>query len=170
MNIQTKRNIPMMSTSISNKHPRDYRFRSSHQRCSRRKGVLRNFAKFTGNCLRPAAFLKKRPLHRCFPVNFAKFLRTPFLQSTINELVTFSKTLKFMQTIVYQINTGWLKTQIIVHMSTQVTGRNKGYKLIMYFREELTWDLCSGDLGWELPIRNATWVSDHVVTWGFMTN
>ena len=26
----------------------------------------------------PATLLKKRPLHRCFPVNFAKFLRTPY--------------------------------------------------------------------------------------------
>ena len=25
-----------------------------------------------------ASFLKKRLWHRCFPVNFAKFLRTPF--------------------------------------------------------------------------------------------
>ena len=29
--------------------------------------------------LRPATFLKKRLWHRRFPVNFAKFLRTPFL-------------------------------------------------------------------------------------------
>ena len=29
--------------------------------------------------LRPATLLKKRFWHRCFPVNFAKFLRTPFL-------------------------------------------------------------------------------------------
>ena len=66
------------------------RIRSSH-RCSVRKGVLRNFAKFTGKrlCqslffhkvagLRTATLLKKRLWHRCFPVNFAKFLRTPFL-------------------------------------------------------------------------------------------
>ena len=27
---------------------------------------------------RPATLLKKRPWHRCFPVNFAKFLRTRF--------------------------------------------------------------------------------------------
>ena len=52
------------------------------------KGVLRNFAKFTGKHLcqslffnkvagpRPATLLKKRLWHRCFPVNFAKFLRT----------------------------------------------------------------------------------------------
>ena len=64
--------------------------RSSHQRCSVMKGILRNFAKFTGKhlCqglffnqvvgLGPAALLKKRLWHRCFPVNFAKFLRTPF--------------------------------------------------------------------------------------------
>ena len=26
----------------------------------------------------PATLLKKRLWHRCFPVNFAKFLRTPF--------------------------------------------------------------------------------------------
>ena len=56
-----------------------------------KKGVLGNFAKFTGKhlCqsiffnkaagLRPAILLKKRPWHRCSPVNFAKFLRTPFL-------------------------------------------------------------------------------------------
>ena len=68
--------------------------RSSHQRCSIRKGVLRNFSKFTGKhlCqslffnkvagLRPATLLKKRLWHRCFPVNFEKFLRTPFVQNT----------------------------------------------------------------------------------------
>ena len=27
---------------------------------------------------RPATLFKKRPWHRCFPVNFVKFLRTPF--------------------------------------------------------------------------------------------
>ena len=58
--------------------------------CSVRKGVLRNFAKFTGKhlCqslfsnkvagLIPATLLKKRLWHRCFPPNFVKFLRTPF--------------------------------------------------------------------------------------------
>ena len=54
------------------------------------RGVLRNFTKFTGKhlCqtflfnnvagLRPATLLKKRLWRRCFPVNFVKFLRTPF--------------------------------------------------------------------------------------------
>ena len=59
-----------------------------------RKGVLGNSSKFSGKhkCqslffnkvagLRPATLLKKRLWHRCFPVNFAKFLRTRFLQNT----------------------------------------------------------------------------------------
>ena len=57
-------------------------YRSSHRRCSVKKGVLKNFTKFTGKhlCqslffnkvpgLRPATLLKKRLCHRCFPVNF----------------------------------------------------------------------------------------------------
>ena len=36
---------------------------------------------------RPATLLKKRLWHGCFPVNFAKFLRTPFLQNTSGRLL-----------------------------------------------------------------------------------
>ena len=49
--------------------------RSSHQRCSVKKGVLKNFEKFTGKHLCQSLFLR----HRRFPANFAKFLRTLFL-------------------------------------------------------------------------------------------
>ena len=68
-------------------------FRSNHWRCSVKKGVLKNFAKLTGKhlCLslffnkvasrRSATLLKKKLWHRCFPVDFAKFLRTPFFYS-----------------------------------------------------------------------------------------
>ena len=63
--------------------------RSSHQRCSMQKGILKNTTKFTGKhlCqsfffnkvadLKPATSLKKELWNRCFPVNFVKFLRTP---------------------------------------------------------------------------------------------
>ena len=56
--------------------------------CSIKKGVLRNFAKFTGKhlclslffskvaSLRPTTLLKKRLWYRCFPVNFVIFQRT----------------------------------------------------------------------------------------------
>ena len=37
--------------------------RSSHRRCSVRKGVLRNFAKFTGKHLRQSLFFNKVALH-----------------------------------------------------------------------------------------------------------
>ena len=32
--------------------------------------------------LGPATLFKKRTWHRCFPVNFEKCLKTPFLQNT----------------------------------------------------------------------------------------
>ena len=56
------------------------------------KRCFKNFAKFTGKhlCqglffikvspLRPAALLKNRLWYRCFPVNFAKFLGTLFIE------------------------------------------------------------------------------------------
>ena len=67
------------------------RSRSSRPEMFCKKGVLRNFGKFAGKhlCqsfffnklagLSPATLLKKRPWHNCCPMNFPKFLRTPFL-------------------------------------------------------------------------------------------
>ena len=64
--------------------------RSSHRRCSVKKGFLKNFAKFTRKhlCwslflnkvagLSPATLLKKRLQQRC-SMNFTKFLKPPFL-------------------------------------------------------------------------------------------
>ena len=66
------------------------KFRSSRSEVFCKKGALTDFAKFTGKhlCqsfffdkvagLRSATLFKKRLWRRCFPVNFAKFLRTPF--------------------------------------------------------------------------------------------
>ena len=54
-----------------------------------KEGALRNFTKFTGKRLRPATLLKKRLWYGCFPVNFAKFLRTPFLQNTSEQLLLY---------------------------------------------------------------------------------
>ena len=64
-----------------------------------KKGSLRNFANFTGKhmyqCLffkkvaglRPTTLLKKRHWHRCFPLSFTKFLRTPFLTEHLRWLL-----------------------------------------------------------------------------------
>ena len=63
-----------------------------------KKGALKNFTNFTEKHLyqslffnkvaglRTATLLKKRLWHRCFPVNFLKFLRTPFLRNTSGRL------------------------------------------------------------------------------------
>ena len=71
--------------------------RSSDGRCSVKKCVLKTFAKFVRKHLCQSLFfnrvpglatlLKIRLWHRCFPVNFAKFLRTPFLQNTLKRLL-----------------------------------------------------------------------------------
>ena len=73
-------------------------YRSSHQSCSEGKIVLRNFAKFTEKHLcqslyfnkvagQACNFIKIETLAQVFPVNFAKFLRTPFLQNTFGRLL-----------------------------------------------------------------------------------
>ena len=73
--------------------------RNNHQRCSVRKAVLRNFWKFTGKhlCqsllfnkiegLTSATLSRKRLWHGCFPVNFPKFLRIPFLKNISGRLL-----------------------------------------------------------------------------------
>ena len=81
---------------------------SSQQKWSIRKGVIKNFTKFTGKhlCeslffnkvagLRPVTLLKKRLWHRFFPMDFVKFLKIPFLQNTSGRLLlhfTFDRTL-----------------------------------------------------------------------------
>ena len=75
-----------------------FRMQKQPRRCSVRKGVLRSFKKFYRKhlCqnlflnkvagLRLATLLKKKLCHRCFPVNFQKFLRMPFLQNTSERL------------------------------------------------------------------------------------
>ena len=57
---------------------------SSHQKCSMKKSVLENFAKFSGKHMCQSLFFNKVAGLR--PVNFVKFLRTPFLHNTSGRL------------------------------------------------------------------------------------
>ena len=56
--------------------------RSSRPEVFCKKGALKNFTTFTGKYLCQSLFFNKvaglRLWHRCFPVNFVKFLRTSF--------------------------------------------------------------------------------------------
>ena len=83
---------------------KSYCCRSSRPQVFCKKGVLRNFAKFTVKrfCqnfffsnvagLRPATLLKKRLWCRCFPVNFMKFLRTLFFIEHLRWLLLLQQT------------------------------------------------------------------------------
>ena len=55
-------------------------YRRSRPEVFSKKGVLRNFTKFTRKYLCQSLFFNKVAglWHRCFPVHFVKFLRTPF--------------------------------------------------------------------------------------------
>ena len=73
--------------------------RSCHRRCSVKKGVLKNFAIFTGKqlCLiespfnkvrlKTSQFIKKRLQHLCLLVNIAKSLRTTILKNICERLL-----------------------------------------------------------------------------------
>ena len=73
--------------------------RSRRWRCFVKKGVLKNFAKFTGKHLCQSLFFNKVAGNACnfikkedlaqvfFPVNFSKFSRTLFLQNTSGRLL-----------------------------------------------------------------------------------
>ena len=94
--------------------------RSSHPMWSIKIGVLKNLAKFTEKHLHWSLFfnqvagvsvlieslfwyscnyIKKRLQHRCFPVSFAKFLRTHFLQNTSGQLRLVLKKIHFWRTL-----------------------------------------------------------------------
>ena len=70
--------------------------RSIHRRCSVKKGVLNNFANFTGKHICRSHFLlklqaedfynKKRLQHWCFPVKCVKFIRTLILKNICKRL------------------------------------------------------------------------------------
>ena len=88
----------MMKTKIKFERAIDFNFlestfnRSSHPEVFYKKGVLRNFMKFKGKHLCQGLFFNKAAGLRCFPVNFVKFLRTPFLTEHLQWLLLFQLT------------------------------------------------------------------------------
>ena len=68
----------MQSIRIRGRSPSTKRNRSSHQRCSMKKGVLRNFRKFTGKHLCQSVFIKKETLAQVFCCEFCEISRNTF--------------------------------------------------------------------------------------------
>ena len=96
-------------TNFVKSKPKIRYYRSSNQRCSVRKGALRNFTKFTGKhlCqnlffnknagLRPATLLKKRIWHRYFTCEFCEISENTFFTEHLRE--TAPDTTKIMNTL-----------------------------------------------------------------------
>ena len=76
----------MKNGFIKVKYGRTADIQKQSSRGIQKKRCPSNFAKFTEKHLCQSIFinkvagLKKRPWHRCFHVNFVKFLRTPFIE------------------------------------------------------------------------------------------
>ena len=106
-----------------------------------KKGVLKIFTKFTGKHLRQSLFfnkvaglkcsaslqlyLKKRLWRSCFPVNFAKLLRTPFLQNTSGWLLLIMLSLviptsSLILTILVWKNLCFTKFSTKIHWNTRL--------------------------------------------------
>ena len=69
--------------------------------------------------LRPATLLKKSLWHRCFPMNFAKFLGTPFLQNTFGRLLLYLFWLKTLKNLTSQKISKW-EIQQLLALSMQI--------------------------------------------------
>ena len=91
--------------------PWNCRERSSHQRCSVKKLFLVFFNK-------AYSLLKKSHWHWCFFVNFAKFLRTPFLQNTSGRLL-----LQGRSTILRSIRPGLLYEKPVLERKGNTCGQ-----------------------------------------------
>ena len=65
--------------------------RSSHRRCSVKKVFLKfpKISRESTHARVSATLWKKRLWHSCFPVNFVKFSRSPFLQNTSGRLLLY---------------------------------------------------------------------------------
>ena len=87
LNVITKLRNSWLISFLKKHRSSHRRSRSSHRRCSIKKGILKNFVNLTGKHLYWSLFLiklqalslqvffKKRLQHKCLPVKFAKFLR-----------------------------------------------------------------------------------------------
>ena len=107
-----------------------------------KKRCSRNFAKFTGKhlCqslffnkiagLRSATLLKKRLWHGCFPVNFAKFLRTPFIIEHLRWLLLQLYALDNCPTAATQERYTWRHDSVLNTLARYLTALvNFGFRL-----------------------------------------
>ena len=124
-----------------------WKLRSSRPEVYCKWGVLKNLAKFIGKhlCqgllfnkvtgLRPATLLKKRLWHRCFLVNFAKFLRKPFYIEHLWWLLLEVANVNSMNRIfkIHQHSSSLLSNKILLMFELKVVISQFLLYLIVYF-------------------------------------
>ena len=102
-----------MSKSYFSKVPDFYR--SSHRRCSVKKGFLERCSQNSqeNTWIRDSILIKlqaygcKKDWHKHFPVNLVKFLRTPFLQNTSRRLLLLLAFQKQPPEVLYEKRSSW---------------------------------------------------------------
>ena len=104
----SKIGCPKLEIKITN-------YRSSRSQMFLKIGVLKNFANFTEKhpcrSLRACNFIKKRLQHICFPVKFAKCLRTTFYRTppvTASQINPFHATGLFLCPLKHHKTRGFL--------------------------------------------------------------
>ena len=120
-------------------HTSSFIYRSSRPEVFCKNGVLRNFAKFTGKYLcqnlsfnkvaglRPVTLLKKRPWHWCFPMNFTKFLGTPFYIEHLWWMLLHILCLHFLR-----IHHDYFFQRVFESVRAQFLSGNKSRLLVIY--------------------------------------
>ena len=92
--------------------------RSSHRRFSPRKGVLRNFVKFTGKQMCQACnFIKKKTLAQVFPCEFCETSKSTFFTEHLWATASDSPQSKiliryFLEPVVRRCSTRWMFLEI----------------------------------------------------------
>ena len=76
--VQQLNTLEVSQKDYSNSLTIDQIPRSSHQKCSMKKGILRNFTKFTGKHLCQSFFFKKEALTQMFSCEFCEICKSTF--------------------------------------------------------------------------------------------
>ena len=124
--------------------------RSSHLRCSIKRAFLKISQMWQENtCV--GLFIKKRLQHRCFPVNFAKFLRTLILKNSCQQLLNFKNnhgyasgrnkkqtiwTRKYLRVCLADHVKSWKKMNVSQIMSEKFLRMCKFLQNISYYYEQ----------------------------------
>ena len=108
-------------------------YRSSHRRCFVRKGVLRNFAKFTGKNLHQSLyFIKKETLVQAFSCEFCKISKNTFSPEHLQTTASVFSIDHFCFKILINISTPNIKSKEAKNI-VSFSGKIKGRKLLFLY-------------------------------------